>query len=130
MGTFGVKLSAATKRRMSLAHTTHGQSHTKEYNLYQQAKSRCQCKRTRDYPSYGGRGIKFKFESFDQFLSVVGRRPTSRHSLDRKNNDGHYETGNVRWSTQRQQLKNRRVFKSIQKYTDAELMAELKRRKL
>jgi len=41
-------------------------------------------------------------------LDHLGKRPTVRHSLDRINNDGHYELGNVRWATKKEQRANRR----------------------
>lgn len=40
-------------------------------------------------------------------LKELGPRP-SNHSLDRIHNDGHYEPGNLRWSTQVEQMKNSR----------------------
>ena len=44
----------------------------------------------------------------ERLLSDVGQRPSEAHSLDRINNDGHYEPGNVRWATRREQQRNRR----------------------
>ena len=87
--------------------TKHGKSHTKEYQRYAQAKSRCNCPTSARYSSYGGRGILFKFASFGQFFAELGQCP-KRRTLDRINNDGHYEPGNVRWATKKQQYASRR----------------------
>jgi hypothetical protein len=81
--------------------------HTREYKKYTQAKSRCQCPTNARYDDYGGRGIKFKFTSFMQFFHLLGKCPANK-SLDRIENDGHYESGNVRWSTKAQQYASRR----------------------
>jgi hypothetical protein len=41
-------------------------------------------------------------------LANLGDRPSPRHTLDRIDNDGHYESGNLRWATRRQQAFNTR----------------------
>jgi hypothetical protein len=61
------------------------------------------------YRYYGGRGIKFLFTSFEQFLAELGPRPSGM-SLDRIENDGNYEPGNVRWATRSEQVQNRRFY--------------------
>src|SRR5207245_5618711 len=71
------------------------------------ARKRCTNTKCIQYPYYGGRGIKFLFDSFEQFYAELGPRPKGL-SLDRINNDGHYESGNVRWATWSEQMKNRR----------------------
>src|ERR1700747_451960 len=76
-----------------------------EYNSYCGARDRCaDLKNAR----YGGRGIKFLFTSFEQFLAEVGPKPSPRHMLDRENNDGHYEPDNVRWVTPKVSANNRK----------------------
>jgi|ERR1035437_699249 hypothetical protein len=84
---------------------------TPEYSAYANAKARCANPNHPSYPGYGGRGIEFRFFSFNQFLLCIGNRPTGLmpsgkavYSLDRyPNPNGHYEVGNVRWATQKQQ---------------------------
>lgn len=77
-----------------------------EYRAYVGAKARCQNPNNTGWKHYGGRGIEFRFDSFRSFYELLGPRP-DKHSLDRIDNDGHYEAGNVRWATARQQLSNR-----------------------
>jgi hypothetical protein len=81
---------------------------TVEYMAYNNAKQRCTNPNSHQYYDYGGRGIQFLFTSFDQFLEDIGLKPSPDLTLDRKNNDGNYEPGNVRWATRIQQRKNSR----------------------
>jgi hypothetical protein len=78
-----------------------------EYTAYNLAKGRCNNPNLSNYHLYGGSGIKFRFSSFEEFLEEVGRKPSPKHSLDRKNNNGHYERGNVRWATPKEQSRNK-----------------------
>jgi len=87
-----------------------GYTHLPEYHSYSGAKSRCENTRNEKYLDYGGRGIEFHFTSFQQFIDHLGYKPSPKHSLDRINNDGNYELGNVKWSTREEQMNNRRAF--------------------
>jgi hypothetical protein len=86
----------------------NGRKTSAEYRIFISARQRCENANNKDYANYGGRGIKFLFNSFFDFLKEVGRRPSSEYSLDRIKVDEHYEAGNVRWATQTEQQQNRR----------------------
>lgn len=81
-----------------------------ELKIWHQMKMRCYNKRDPSYRLYGKRGIKMCSQwknSFQQFLSDVGPRPSAKHSLDRyPNNDGNYEPENCRWATNKEQMRN------------------------
>lgn len=87
----------------------HGMFDHPLYKLWQGMKNRCENKNSDSYKYYGARGITIceRWHSFDNFVADVGDRPPGR-SLDRINNDGDYEPGNVRWATQLEQVKNSR----------------------
>lgn len=83
--------------------------------LWTRIKQRCKNPKYTDYPNYGGRGISVHpdWENsgrvfVDWILNNIGHRPSPHHSLDRINNDGNYEPGNVRWATTSEQNKNKR----------------------
>lgn len=95
--------------------TTHGHaaraSRSSEYEIWKSIIQRCTNKNAKAYPDYGGRGICICDSwrnSFEAFLADVGPRPSPGHSLDRENNDGNYEPGNVRWATRTEQNRNSR----------------------
>ena len=80
---------------------------TVERRCYTKAKERCENPNHIGWKYYGGRGIEFRFNSFAQFLACLGPRPDGC-VIDRINNDGHYEPGNVRWADTRTSALNRR----------------------
>jgi len=45
-------------------------------------------------------------KGYERFLAHVGPRPSAKHSLDRIDNDKGYEPGNVRWASQKEQMRN------------------------
>jgi hypothetical protein len=63
-----------------------------------------------EWESYGGRGIEFRFESLEASVDWVMENlgQPGDLSIDRIDNDGHYEPGNIRWATQSQQTSNQR----------------------
>jgi hypothetical protein len=85
--------------------------------------SRCTDRKNSSYKHYGGRGIKLAPEwryDFLAFKQHLGPRPSKFHSVDRINNDGNYEPGNVRWATSLQQANNKRQLP--RKLSDADIL--------
>lgn len=62
------------------------------------------------YKDYGGRGIEFRFAGPAEAASWVWENlgVDRDRDLDRIDNDGHYEPGNLRWATKSQNSRNRR----------------------
>lgn len=92
----------------------HGYSHNDprgEYSIWCQMIGRCENPSNTSYRLYGARGIRVSPRwrgDFSAFLRDVGERPTLGHSIDRIDLNGHYEPGNVRWATAKQQARNTR----------------------
>lgn len=88
----------------------HGMTNTREFEAWCEMTARCTRTTHRFYDYYGGRGIKvcdrWK-ESFSAFYKDMGAKPVGT-SLDRIDNDGNYEPGNVEWRTAKQQNNNTR----------------------
>lgn len=103
------------KERTSRANTQHGQSGTSLHWLWSAMIDRCVNPNNKRYARYGGRGItvceRWRHD-FSAFAADIGPRPDKSLSIDRINNDGHYEPGNVRWATRSEQSKNRGKWKA------------------
>jgi hypothetical protein len=84
------------------------------YNLWQAIKNRCHNPNDKSFQRYGGRGITLckKWHNSKQFIKDVekeiGLKPTSKHQIDRINNNEGYEPGNIRWVTPKQNSRNTR----------------------
>lgn len=102
------------KEIVSMKQTTHGLRNSSEYNIWCHMKSRCYNTNVKRYQDWGGRGItvcdRWK-NSFENFIQDMGKRPTSFHSIDRKDNNGNYEPSNCRWATKIEQSQNKRPYK-------------------
>ncbi len=84
---------------------------TPTYMSWQSMLRRCEIPSASGYAWYGGRGITVapEWHDFQTFLRDMGERPSSSHSLDRIDPNGHYMPGNCRWATKAEQSRNLRT---------------------
>lgn len=105
----------ASAARGSERFTKHGLMNHYLYNTWRGINQRISQPNHKHFKDYGGRGIqlcdtwKNDPEAFITWiLENLGERPKGM-SLDRINNDGDYEPGNLRWATASEQNANRRT---------------------
>ena len=78
-------------------------------------RQRCLSPKHIGFKDYGSRGITMWPEWIDNYpvfrdyvLHNIGPRPSPKYSIDRRDNEGNYEPGNLKWSTRSEQMLNSR----------------------
>jgi len=114
----GYNLRSGTTRTCGCGKAQNGRKHggykTSEYSVWRSMLNRCYNTKADCYSYYGGRGItvcdRWR-KSFILFREDMGRRPSLRHSIERRKNDRGYSPDNCYWATTIQQNRNKRTVK-------------------
>jgi len=101
-----------------MGNPTHRKSKHPLFNRWALILDRCCNTKSKDYPFYGERGIRIcpqwkdDFMTFFDYMMGLPHALEPGYTIDRMNNDGHYEPNNMRWATHQEQMINRRQQKN------------------
>lgn len=100
------------KELLSIKSTKHGHKKygkvSKIYSVWITMIQRCTNIKNKNYPRYGGRDIRVckRWMLFENFIEDMGH-PPHNHQIDRIYNNGNYCKSNCRWTTSKNNNRNR-----------------------
>jgi len=119
------------RERTAEVHTTHGMARQREqhpvYWIWSAMLQRCENQDHKYYKDYGGRGITVCDEWHDSQAFIdwaLANNWRKGLTLDRIDNNGNYEPDNCRWTTRKEQARNRRSNRLITFNDKTQTMAE------
>src|SRR3990167_3288391 len=121
----GNTTSCGCGKNRFLQQTTHGMSKDRIYTIWMSMKARCSNPKSVAFKQYGGRGINVceRWKKFENFYLDMCERIIKTQTLERVNNDGNYEPGNVQWASPKEQANNtRKVSQAIRIKTSRGLL--------
>lgn len=112
------------------SHKIHGLHHTRIYNIWNNMKQRCYNPKASRYYTHGARGIKVygrwrkSVKAFYNYVSKLPHFGEKGYTLNRIDNDGNYEPGNVEWSDDVTQANNKRNNRLVSYNGETKTMAQ------
>lgn len=97
------------EQRTTHGHARRGEKFSREYRIWRAMVRRCTDTKLEKYANYGGRGITVceRWMDFNNFLADMGKCPSEKHSIHRKDNDKGYDAENCKWADDIEQANNK-----------------------
>jgi hypothetical protein len=103
--------------------------HPREYSIWVAMHQRCRNRHCKEYPYYGGRGIRVcrrwtGRNGFKHFIADMGPQPFPHASVHRKDNDGNYTPRNVMWADPKIQARHMRSNRVLEYKGETKILVE------
>ena len=111
-------------------HASRGK-YSPEWMTWRAMMDRCYVKSSSTYEKYGARGVAVcdRWHDFSNFYDDIGKKPSSKHSIDRIDGSKGYSLENCRWATDEEQANNQRSNRKVtwegKTYNVSQLMRHL-----